>query len=353
MSESRIREHLRAFGLSTTEVETYLAVVRRGAATTGEVADAADVSQGYVYEVAETLVDRGLVTVDESASPTVLRARPASEAVAELSARVSDLQSAIEDAYAEPDPTEVGFEVVRSRRTVERRANRYLADATHEAFVVVPATAFADLRESMAAAVDRGVFVYCMLLAPDADIVADFGQCAHVVRTWAGRPQIFVLSDSRAGLVGSHGVLTGRHGDEYAVAFGQPEVANGFFGNMVSNVWPMGQLRYCADPPALPATFEYFRNGVTTAAQHLDAGRDLLADVTVADTGTDHELALDGVPVREAKQSLVPPVTSDFPVENALVVETESGPASIGGDSPGFDPYFEDFAARSITLREP
>ena len=77
------------------------------------------------------------------------------------------------------------------------------------------------------------------------------------------------------------------------------------------------------------------------------------ADVTVADTGTDHELALDGVPVREAKQSLVLPVTSDFPVESALVVETGSGPASIGGDSPGFDPYFEDFAARSITLREP
>ena len=220
----------------------------------GEVADAADVSQGYVYEVAETLVDRGLVTVDESASPTVLRARPASEAVAELSTRLSDLQSAIEDAYAEPDATDVGFEVVRSRRTVERCANRYLADATHEAFVVVPATAFADLTESMTAAVDRGVFVYCMLLAPDADIVidavADFRQYAHVVRTWEARPQIFVLRDARAGLVGSHGVLTGRHDDEYAVAFGRPEVANGSYGNVVSNVWPIGQLRYCGAPPA-------------------------------------------------------------------------------------------------------
>jgi len=77
------------------------------------VADAADVSQGYVYEVAETLVDRGLVIIDESTSPTVLRARPASEAVAELSTRLSDLQSAIEDAYAEPDATDVWFEVVR------------------------------------------------------------------------------------------------------------------------------------------------------------------------------------------------------------------------------------------------
>jgi len=88
--------------------------------------------------------------------------------------------------------------------------------------------------------------------------------------------------------------------------------------------------------------------GAATTGEVADA-----ADVTVADTGTDDERTLEGVPVREAKQSLAPPVTSDFPVENALVVETESGPASVGGDSPGFDPYFEDFAARSITLREP
>lgn len=355
MSESRIREHLGAFGLSTTEVATYLAVVRRGEATTGDVAAAADVSQGYVYDVAETLVDRGLVTVDESANPTVLRARPAADAVAELSTRVSDLQSAIGDVYSEPSTADVGFEVVRSRRTVERRARRFLDDATHEAFVVVPATAFASVKGAMADAVERGVFVYCELLAPDtgvvADAVEDFGRYAHVVRTWEGRPQVFVLRDARAGLVGSHGVLTGRHGDEYAVAFGQPEVANGFYGNMVSNVWPMGEARHVADPPELPATFEYFRNGVTTAAQYLDAGRDIVADVTVADTGTDHEIDFEGVPVREANQTLVPPVTSSFPVESALVVETDGGPVSVGGDSPGFDPYFEEFAAREVTLR--
>jgi len=357
VSESRIREHLGAFGLSTTEVATYLAILRRGEATTGEVAAAADVSQGYVYDVAETLVDRGLVTVDESATPTALRARPAAEAVAELSSRVSDLQSAIEDAYSQPAAAaDVGFEVVRSRGTVERRAERFLADATHEAFVVVPATAFAGLKEAMADAVDRGVFVYCLLLAPDTDVVADavaeFDRYAHVVRTWEARPQVFVLRDARAGLVGSHGVLTGRHGDEYAVSFGQPEVANGFYGNMVSNVWPMGQVRHVGAPSELPATFEYFRNGVTTAAQYLDANRDVVADVTVADTGSDHEIDFEGVPVREANQTLVPPVTSSFPVESALAVETDSGPVSIGGDSPGFDPYFEEFAAREITLRE-
>ncbi|QPV64921.1 TrmB family transcriptional regulator [Halosimplex litoreum] len=355
MSESRIREHLGAFGLSTTEVATYLAVLRRGEATTGDVAAAADVSQGYVYEVAETLVDRGLVTVDESANPTVLRARPAAEAIAELSTRVSDLQSAIGDVYSEPTTADVGFEMVRSRRTVERRARRFLDDATHEAFVVIPATAFASVKGAMADAVDRGVFVYCMLLAPDtevvADAVADFGRYAHVVRAWEARPQVFVLRDARAGLVGSHGVLTGRHGDEYAVAFGQPEVANGFYGNMVSNVWPMGEARHVADPPELPTTFEYFRNGVTAAAQHLDAGRDIVADVTVADTGTDHEIDFEGVPIRETNQTLVPPATSSFPVESALVVETDGGPVSVGGDSPGFDPYFEEFAARDVTLR--
>ena len=82
VSEQRIAEHLSAFGFPRKEIDTYLAVLRRRQATTGEVAAAADVSQGYVYEVAETLVDRGLLTVDEGANPAMLRARPAAEAVA-------------------------------------------------------------------------------------------------------------------------------------------------------------------------------------------------------------------------------------------------------------------------------
>ena len=69
-------------------------------------------------------------------------------------------------------------------------------------------------------------------------------------------------------------MLTGRHGDEYAVTFGQPEVANGFYGNMVSNVWSMAD--------------EWF-----------------VADVDVVDTGTEGERRLEGVPVREVRQSLV------------------------------------------------
>jgi sugar-specific transcriptional regulator TrmB len=356
MSESRIAEHLAAFGFSRKEIDTYLAVLGRGQATTGEVAAAADVSQGYVYEVTETLVDRGLVTVDDGATPTVLRARPAAEAVAELSRRLSDLQSAVEDVYSEPAAVDVGFEMVRSRQTVERRTERFLADATEEAFLVVPATAFERLREAVADASDRGVTVYLCLVAPDVEVVTDaiaeFDRYATVVRTWDARPQVFVLRDNRAGLVGSHGVLTGRHGDEYAVTFGQPEVANGFYGNMVSNVWSMADPRFVADPPALPASFEYFRTGVTAAARHVNAGRDLVADVDVVDTGTDGERTLEGVPIREVRQSLVAPATARFPIENALVVETDHGPVSIGGDSAGFDPYYEDFAARGLTLRE-
>ena len=63
MSADDVRDHLGAFGLSTKEIDAYLAVLRAGAATTGEVSRAADVSQGYVYELAEALTDRGLVDV--------------------------------------------------------------------------------------------------------------------------------------------------------------------------------------------------------------------------------------------------------------------------------------------------
>lgn len=356
MSSARIRDHLAAFGLSRKEIETYLAILRRGEATTGDVADAADVSQGYVYEVAEALADRGLVSVDESANPTVLRARPPGEAVGELSTRLTELESAVENVYNQSEQVEAGFEVVRSRQSVERRIERHVADAIDEVFVVLPAPTFGRMRGALADAVERGVFVYCLLVGPDLESVVadedDFGEVARVLRTWDARAPVFVLRDAAAGVIGSRGALTDRHGDSYAVAFNQPEVAGGFYGDVMGNVWSMADERFVADPVPLPNSFDHFRNGVTTAAQHVQAGRELVADLRVRDVETGGERTFSDAPVVAARQNLVEPTTSSFPVENSLVIEVDGETASVGGDYSGFGPYYEDFAAVNLRLLE-
>ena len=351
MSADALRDHLAAFGLSEKEIEAYLAVLKAGTATTGEVSRAADVSQGYVYDIAAALADRGLVTVDETQSPAVLRARPPEDAIGALSTRVEELGETIDDLYDQPADEGPPVEVVHSRTTVRKRARSALDAADHEALLVVPAPEIDHLRTALADAQERGVFVYLLAVAPlspDA-LDAEWDRIADVVRTWDATAPVHVLADETRGVMGAHGVLSGRHGEEYALAFTQREIGSGFFGNVVANFWPMGEDRHVTAPDPLPATYDHLRTAATNAALHRAAGRDLLADVTL--TGLDSsERTYERVPVAEVRQGLVGDPTNDFPMENSLVFETPEGRLSAGNTQGGIRPFYEGYGATAVTL---
>lgn len=355
MAAQRVREHLTAFGLSETEVDVYLGVLGVGTATTGDIADAADVSQGYVYEVVGALSERGLVTIDESSSPTTIHARPPGEALSEFTDRLDELEDAIAEQYAESE-SQPGFEVVHSRSTVRKRIRGTVEAAASELVVVVPGPEFEQVADALAAAVDRGVSVYLLLSGPESDDTFEGidapARYADVVRTWNARPPVFALADERQGVMGSYAVLSGRHGEETALSFRQAEIGNSFFGNVVANVWPMGETRYLTAPDPLPRTYDHLRTAVTHAALHRAAGRDLAADLVVEDTATGERMRFEGVPIREVRQSLVGQSTAAFPMENSLVFDVDGERRSVGNRGGGIDPFLEDYAAVEVTLRE-
>jgi len=356
MTAERVREHLTAFGLSETEVDVYLGVLGVGTATTGEIADAADVSQGYVYEVVGSLAERGLVAVDESTSPTTIHARTPSDALSSFEDRLTDLEDAIEE-YATESDQPPGFEIVHSRATVRDRARAAVGAAESELVVTVPAPEFATLAPDLVAAVERDVVVYLLLSGPDAsdtfEGIDEPGRYATVARTWEARPPVFVLADERRGVMGSYAILSGRHGEETALAFDQAEVGNGFFGNAVSNVWPMGTTRFVADPDPLPAEYDHLRSAITNAVLHREAGRDLSVDLRVEDTATGGRESFEDVDVVEIRQSLVGESTASFPIENSIVFEAGGERRSVGNRGGGIDPFLEEYAALGVTLREP
>jgi sugar-specific transcriptional regulator TrmB len=352
MPEQTLRDHLVAFGLSEKEADAYLVVLRSGQSTTSEVAQAADISQGYVYELASELVERGLITLDESTTPTRLRARSPEEALGTFSERLDQLSDELDQLYRRAEPGDPAIELVHSRSTVRKRIARTVDRAENEVVATLPASEFTHLRMALAEARDRGVTIYLQLVSPLEKLPADIDWDSHgtVVKTWDATPPVTVVADERAGVMGAHSILSGRHDSAYALVFSQPDIAGAFFGNTVSNFWPMGELRHVATPDPLPATYDHIRTAVTNAALHRAAGRSLRADVTIRQVGSEETSTYEDVAVVDVRQHLVGEPTNEFPIENSLVFDTPDGPIAAGGNDGSLQPFYEGYAAVSVTL---
>ncbi len=354
MPEHELRDHLVAFGLSEKEAEAYLVVLQSGQATTSEVSQAADISQGYVYEIANELVNRGLVSIDESTTPTRLQARPPEEALGTFSERLDQMSDGLNRLYRHADPGEPAVELVHSRATVRKRIVRTIERARHEVVLTLPASEFAHLRTALADARDRGVTIYLQLVAPleNSPTEIDWNLYGTIVKTWDATPPVTVVADEQAGVMGAHSILSGRHGSAYALVFSQKDIAGAFFGNTISNFWPMGEVRHIAEPDPLPATYERVRTAVTNAALHRARGRSLRADVTIQRIGSEVTTTYEQVPVVEVRQSLVGDPTNEFSIENSLVFDTPDGLIAAGGNDGSLQPFYEGYAAVSVTLSD-
>ena len=132
MDDATLRAHLRRFGLSEKEVDTYLTLLEHGEATASTIADVAGVSKRYVYSVSETLEDRGFVEVTDHVVPTTIRALPPDRVVDKLVRDAEAMKPALEARHTRTEPSADHFEAVKSRITVLKRIRSFIRDADEE-----------------------------------------------------------------------------------------------------------------------------------------------------------------------------------------------------------------------------
>lgn len=340
VGDNALRERLQLFGLSDKEVDAYLAVLAEGEATVRTVAEAAGVTQRYVYDIAEDLEARGLVRVHDHVTPTLLRAEPPSEAIPALTDRLGAITPALEARYQQPGPATAEFETVKSRPTAIKRLRTLVEDATEEVFLSAPGNVVPEIRSALADAHDRGVFV--LLLVSDSGHRTDYDGIASVVREWDAEGPLNTAVDNDAAMVGDAGLFSGRHADEVAVVVRQGHLAGSVLSASISSFWPAATEVHVTDPVELPRTFESFRHAIFQARLHRMAGVEVEA---IVETQRDGEVA---GRVTAVRQGFLEPATNDFPVENGLVLETPDVTVSVGGVGA----FIEDYRAVRVTLQE-
>lgn len=342
-TELELGDELATFGLSDNEIDTYLALLSRGEAATSDVAEDTDVTQRAVYNIAERLEDRGLVHVNDHASPTTIRPLQPVDAIGNLTDRLESITPALEERFNEPERETPEIQIVKSRETALKHLRQALSEANHEVLVAIPEHVFPAVEDELRAAVDRDLLVFLLIGEMDATDADSrrFTGVADAVRYWdESLPFIFTMDDQSA-MVGDSSIASGTHSDGEVVSVSKSQLTGAVLGMYFSAHWPAATELFVADPDPLPKTYDWFRHATLQAILHHRAGVDLWADVETRD-GT----SLSG-PLTEVNQAFVEPTTNDFTLENSLHVDTDDGIVTVGG--PGA--FLEDYESETVTVR--
>ena len=329
MDDATLRAHLRRFGLSEKEVDTYLTLLEHGEATASQIADVAGVSKRYVYSVSETLEDRGFVTVADHAVPTTIRALPPDEVVDELVRDAEAMRPALSARHTKTEPSDDQFEVVKSRVTVLKRVRSFIDEADSELILSVPADLLDDLDDELRAARDRGVLVV-LLVSGTTELARETTDIASVTRVWREQMPTMLTADHRVGVVAPIGMLSSAHSDTQAIVFAQkhlgPVVVASFFGNY----WPVAHETSVADPAELPVSYENFRHAILQTTLWLRADAGLAVEIQGRTTADGEPVDLTASIV-SVTQGLIEPTNNSFPVEHSLSIESGGETYTVGG----------------------
>lgn len=173
MSSEEAVEALKRLGLPTYEARVFVALQELGSGTAKAVSEQADVPRSQVYGVAESLADRSLVEIVESA-PKSYHPVSVSTAKTVLSERLEREQArAFETLEAlsqrEPDrPSGQDVSTLRGRHPIDERIAALVNEAAHRVVLVAPTESAleAGIEEALRGAARDDVEVTLVTAAP-------------------------------------------------------------------------------------------------------------------------------------------------------------------------------------------
>ncbi|WP_440766680.1 TrmB family transcriptional regulator [Natronorubrum sp. DTA7] len=196
---------LAELGLTEYEARCFVALTRLSTGTAKEISQVADVPRSRVYDTIERLEKKGLVDVQQT-EPREYKAVSVETACRRIREDYDSRINAAENALGqleEPDsPDDEGMWAISQKEHVSQRVVTFLEDAEETVHYILPATEVADrsIRDSLQAAVDRGVSVYVEVPTeadreafvqriPSADIVVaeDLQSTNEVYAEWPGQ----------------------------------------------------------------------------------------------------------------------------------------------------------------------
>jgi sugar-specific transcriptional regulator TrmB len=345
MDTEELTETLEAAGLSPYQADAYVTLLSLGAASAGELAEASGVPRPRIYDVLRDLEADGYVTTYERDRLYARAVDPNDlEPLRERVARLESALDEIETRYRTPETGESEVTLVSQFGTVFRQARQDVDDAERHVQAVLTTAQFAELRDALAAAYERGVYVQLSLYTPSGtDGDDDVGitepdpstfedVCTEVRRLEFPKP-FLVLTDRRRVSFSPKGYSM----DEYGVLVDDRTTAFVFHWFFLTACWEVHDPIYAEPRDTLPLTFVE----ITDAVRHIE--RLVHEDVTVHvrvegySVATGRQRTLSGTVVDvdyvgHAGDGSDVPSLVQLAARATLILDTDDGQYTVGGE---------------------
>ncbi len=347
MNDSDLEAILGRFGFSAKEVATYLVVIDHGEIQISSLAEKAEVSVRYAYNVSERLEEQGLVLVDNYITPTVVRAVSPSESIADLKDDLSMVESELNTRFVE-NQFEHQVEVLKTQSTLFKRIRETIRTAETEIILSIPAQAVPDIAAELRNALDRGVFILLLLTGSQTAVTTE-ATIASVVCTWDENVPTVMAVDGWKGLLSPGETIHKSHSHKISIYIHEYHLIPTFIEAFLGYYWRCGAEISLTRPHDLPHEYTSFRHAVFDGTCLLKQGVDLHAEIKVRSTATSSGFETIRGQVVETRQSIIEPRSSSLPIENTLLVQIGDDIHSIGG--PGA--FIEEYEAKLVRLWSP
>ncbi|WP_256562721.1 TrmB family transcriptional regulator [Halomarina pelagica] len=289
MKRDAVRETLQDAGFTQYEADVYLALVRRGAASATEVAEASGVPNSRVYDVLRELESEGLIETykQDSLRARALEPRSVIEDLRSRADSFTETADELDELWNEPDLGEHDVTLVKRFETVIEQARYFVRSAENEVQLAVTPSEFDELRPVLHEAYGRGVFVK-LSLSPEnygdeiRDERLDFENVASEV-SFRDLVTPFVALVDRAKIC-----FTPQPGSGYQfgiVANNRP-LAYVFHWYFQTSLWEPWEVAYTTRGTEPPITYVDIRQFIVDIAPLYHEGADVAVTVTGYDTTT-------------------------------------------------------------------
>lgn len=349
MKLEEIESVLETYGLSPYQANAFLTVLELRDASVSEINEASNVPQPRIYDVLETLDEKGIVETYQKES---LRARitDSSTFIDNLEQMANDLHATAEivNEYCQKPPLERHtFEIYDSFQKVLEYSKEDIQQATGSINLALSASDFMQLRSPLEEVADDNIINISIHVADSAKTTID--DLEPYLRDAASEVRYRETSAPFLALIDFHRSYFGvsRPQSGYGIFIQDQALTTMLYRYFQDALWNRWEVIYRGHTGEFPKEYTSIRNCVRELRSYADKEDFLQVSVDGYETETGRERHIEGViaDIYPARDSGITVADAD---QICLTVETESKTYTVGG----FGAIVEDLRATRIQVTE-